>query len=379
MRLTEFIKTEMETILVEWERFAATRLPAAKHMARAELRNHGLHILEAIVVDLSTAQTEDEQSQKSRGLAPSAPSETAAQTHAILRAKSGFDINQLAAEYRALRASVLRLWTIACEPEAPRPDDVLRFNEAIDQALAESIAFFNVQVERSRNLLLGMLAHDMRNPLQAINTTAHYLAQLNARPEISRAATRLINSGAQMQRLVNDLVDFNRVQLGLGLSVTPHDIDLREVFAEAAEVLEASRPGQKIEVETSGNCRGWWDAQRLQQALGNLVVNAIDYGDSTTPVRVALSCAEDEVHFEVKNKGPAIPATTLGDLFQPLRRGDERRAGDSGLGLGLYIAREIARAHGGDIEARSDATETVFAMRLPRHGNEIHGNSLLHH
>jgi hypothetical protein len=99
--------------------------------------------------------------------------------HAVLRARGGFDINQLAAEYRALRASVLRLWIDAGQP-APHADDVIRFNEAIDQALAESISFFSVQVDRARNLLLGMLGHDMRSPLQTIQMTAVYLANLNA-------------------------------------------------------------------------------------------------------------------------------------------------------------------------------------------------------
>ena len=119
--------------------------------------------------------------------------ETAAQTHAVLRANSGFDINQLAAEYRALRASVLRLWTDAFpHAEGTRLEDVIRFNEAIDQALGESIAFFSRRVERSRNLLLGMLGHDMRSPLQTIVMTSSYLSALNAGAEVSKAASRLI-------------------------------------------------------------------------------------------------------------------------------------------------------------------------------------------
>ena len=131
--------------------------------------------------------------------------ETAAQTHAILRARSGFDINQLASEYRALRASVLRLWTEACQPDDINLEDVIRFNEAIDQALAESIEFFSEQVERARNLLLGMLGHDMRNPLNTIQMTASYLAALNAGAEVSEAAFRLIRSGASHEGAVGRL------------------------------------------------------------------------------------------------------------------------------------------------------------------------------
>src|SRR5206468_252060 len=121
-----------------------------------------------------------DQLQKSKGLAPkivNAP-ETAAQTHALLRAQSGFSMTQLAAEYRALRASVLRLWMDDCAPAAPCLDYIIRFNEAIDQALAESIEFFVGRVQRSRDLFLGMLGHDLRNPLQSIQMTASYLSAL---------------------------------------------------------------------------------------------------------------------------------------------------------------------------------------------------------
>src|SRR5277367_1252043 len=154
MRLAQFITQNIEIILEQWEAFAATRLPAAEHMKPLELRDHTKEILQAIAIDLSMPQTREEQAAKSKGLAPGifhAP-ETAAQTHAILRAKSGFDIKQLASEYRALRASVLRLWTDTDPPAPSALDDVMRFNEAIDQALAEYMELFSAQVEQSRNL-----------------------------------------------------------------------------------------------------------------------------------------------------------------------------------------------------------------------------------
>ena len=152
MRLADFILSNMESILVEWERFASTILPAAVSMTPLALRNEAKEILEAVATDLSTAQTRQAQIDKSLGRAPKvmgAPA-TAAQTHAILRARSGFDINQLASEYRALRASVLHLWTEACQLGEINLEDVIRFNEAIDQALAESVQFFSEQVERAR-------------------------------------------------------------------------------------------------------------------------------------------------------------------------------------------------------------------------------------
>lgn len=372
MRLADFILRNMEAILAQWEAFAATQLPAAARMEPMALRDHAQQILEAIAADLSTSQSREAQVRKSMGQAPvliGAP-ETAAQTHAVLRARSGFNINQLAAEYRALRASVLRLWTDMCEPEDTRMEDIIRFNEAIDQALAESIGFFNAQVEQARNLLLGMLGHDMRSPLQTIQMTASYLAALNAGAKISEAASRLILSGTRINALLDDLVDFNRTRLGLGINVNPKDVDLAVLFADELEQLRAAHPGCRMILEVAGDTRGLWDGLRLQQVLGNLVTNAVKYGARDAPIRVVVTGEEAGLRFEVKNAGPAMKRSTLGQIFDPFKRGPEHESQsntDGSLGLGLYIAREIARAHGGEIEARSDSTETVFSVCLPRH------------
>src|SRR6185369_462891 len=237
MRLADFILRDMEHILASWETFASTRLPAASSMTSLELRNHAQQILEAIAADLSVPQTREAQAAKSKGLAPEPfpARETAAQSHAVLRAKSGYDIRQLASEYRALRASVLSLWMDACAPIHPSLEDVIRFNESIDQALAESIGHFSAQVEQGRNLLLGMLSHDMRTPLQTVQMTARFLGQLNAGDDVSDAARRLINSGAHLQGLLDDLVDFNRTNLGLGINVVRSPVDLGTISANEIE------------------------------------------------------------------------------------------------------------------------------------------------
>lgn len=370
MRLADFILRDMETILAHWEAFAGTLLPAAANMRSLALRDHAQQILEDIAQDLSTFETQEAQFEKSIGQAPKPEGalKTAAQTHALLRARSGFDINQLAAEYRALRASVLRLWMEACQREAPHLNDVIRFNEAIDQAIAESISSFSAQVDQARNLLLGMLGHDMRSPLQTIQMTASYLAALNAGEKISVAASRLIRSGARMQALLDDMLDFNRTQLGLGINVAPTEGDLAKHLTDELDLLRAVHPDRQIDLDVVGDCHGVWDGRRLQQLLGNLVLNAIKYGAPDAPVRVSVTADEAQVCLEVKNSGPAIERSTLGRIFDPLQRGPNQteRTADSSLGLGLYIAREIAKAHGGVIDARSDERETVFSVRLPR-------------
>jgi signal transduction histidine kinase len=373
MRLAEFISNNPEAILAEWEAFAMTLLPAAADMTSLALRDHAPHILEAVVKDITTAQTREQQAEKSKGRAPKeagAP-ETAAQTHAVLRARTGFDIEQLVAEYRALRASVLRLWIDSEPTGGPGLEDVIRFNEAIDQAIADSVGHFHAQVERSRNLFLGMLGHDMRTPLNAIVATAAHLAALNAGGQVSAAAERLIRSGGSMRTLLDDLVDFNRTQLGLGINIAPTDIDLKEELAEELEQLRRAHANRPIELSVTGNVAGCWDGRRLKQVLRNLVSNAIEYGYPDAPVRVTLAGADTEVRLEVANHGPCIDPSLHRQLFDPLRRGlspDAVHEHPDGLGLGLFIVRAIVTAHGGSVELRSNGEQggTTFAVELPR-------------
>ena len=372
MKLADFITQEMEAILVQWEGFAATCLPAARHMSPLLLRDHSKQILMAVAKDLGEPQSASAQEQKSRGLAPvlqGAPA-TAAQTHGVLRAMGGFDIEQMASEYRALRASVLRLWMLKCEPDASSLGEVIRFNEAIDQALAESIKFFNDKLEERRNLFLGMLGHDMRTPLQVIQMTAEHLRHLNAGDKVSSAARRLINSGAYMKGLLDDLIAYNRTQLGMGIPITPMPGDLAELFTTELDQLRSAYPERQLELQVRGPTTGMWDGLSLQRLLGNLVVNAIKYGDAASPVVVSVMGQERQIAFEVRNTGAPIEPHVLESMFEPLKQGEQpagtHHSSDGSLGLGLYIVREIARAHGGDIQARSENSQTVFAVTLRR-------------
>jgi signal transduction histidine kinase len=370
MRLAEFIERDMETILGEWEVFAGAQLPAAAGMNPEALRDHAEQILRAVAKDMMTAQSSDEQSQKSKGRAVhivDAP-DTAAETHAFLRAQSGFSINQMAAEYRALRASVLHLWTEAGDPRATDYRDMLRFNEAIDQALTESVAFFNTKLTEERNLLLGMMGHDMRNPLHVIQMSATLLIQLDAGDRVAATAARIVRSASQMKALLDDLIDFNRTNLGLGIHIAPTGVNLANLFSDALEQLRVSHPGRQIELQSTGNVSGIWDPHRLHQVLNNLILNALKYGAGDTPVRVVLIGTPGEVEFSVHNRGPMMERSSLHHIFDPLVRGETggNYKSDGNLGLGLYIARQIATAHGGDIAVQSDEIETVFTVRLPR-------------
>jgi len=373
MSLAEFITDNMELILMEWETFAESVLPAGASMTSLVLRDHAPQILDAVVKDITTAQTRDAQAEKSKGRAPRVPGSpaTAAQTHAVLRAQSGCDINQLVAEYRALRASVLRLWIDACPLDEASGKEIIRFDEAIDQAIAESVGDFHAQVEQSRNLFLGMLGHDMRTPLNAIVATASLLRAINAGEQVSAAAARLIRSGASMRVLLDDLVDFNRTHLGLGIKVVKKDIDLAEELGGEVEQLRVVHPDRRIEFAVTGDAVGHCDGGRLKQVLRNLVSNAIVHGSPDTPVRVALVGEEPEIRLKVTNEGTAIDPSFQSQLFDPLTRGlaqTSSREYNDGLGLGLFIVRELVLAHGGRVEVRSDSTEgeTTFTVILPR-------------
>jgi len=342
-------------------------------MTSLVLRDHAPQILDAVVKDITTAQTREAQAEKSKGRAPRVPGSpaTAAQTHAVLRAQSGCDINQLVAEYRALRASVLRLWIDACPLNEASGKEIIRFDEAIDQAIAESVGDFHAQVEQSRNLFLGMLGHDMRTPLNAIVATASLLRAINAGEQVSAAAARLIRSGASMRVLLDDLVDFNRTHLGLGIKVVKKDIDLAEELGGEVEQLRVVHPDRRIEFAVTGDAVGHCDGGRLKQVLRNLVSNAIVHGSPDTPVRVALVAEEPEIRLQVTNEGPAIDPSFQSQLFDPLTRGlaqTSSREYNDGLGLGLFIVRELVLAHGGRVEVRSDSTEgeTTFTVILPR-------------
>ncbi len=365
MRLGEFILSCEEAILTEWEQYASTLLPAANSMSAVRLRDHAGQLLRVIAKDLGQSQTAFQQSEKSRGKAPVDPAlpDTAAELHAILRAQDGFDINQMAGEYRALRASVLRLWAAQAKFQSTDFEDMLRFNEAIDQALAESIASFSAEVERSRNLLLGMLGHDMRNPLMAILLTARHVVRMNTGADLSAVGERLLKSGGRMRALLDELVDFSRTRLGVGISIRRSQVDLRSVFTDELDLVRAAYPESRVELVVSGDTAGHWDGSRIHQVLGNLVSNAVKYG-SSEPVMVHLSGTPEAVVFTVENTGKPIPAEHLATLFDPLTRAGKED--DDGLGLGLYIVEQIVIAHGGRIEVLSGNTVTNFTVTLPR-------------
>jgi hypothetical protein len=168
-----------------------------------------------------------------------------------------------------------------------------------------------------------------------------------------------------MQSLLDGLVDFNRTQLGLGLNVNRRPGDLREHCTNELEEVRAAYPTRVFELTVEGDCRGMWDSERIEQLVGNLVINAVKHGAPDAPIRIAVAGGEHDVTIDVVNQGMPVDADALSSLFEPLQRGEgSDDADNASLGLGLFIAREVARAHGGAIDVRCEAKQTVFSVRL---------------
>ncbi|WNG43003.1 GAF domain-containing protein [Archangium minus] len=229
-----------------------------------------------------------------------------------------------------------------------------------------------------RERFLGIVSHDLRNPLNAILLSANALIRAEGIPERQmKSIQRITTSAERMSRMIADLLDFTRGRLGGGIPVTPRPTHLSPLCRHVVDELEAGHPGRQLRLKAKGELQGEWDPDRLAQALGNLGANALDYSPEDTPVEFVLQQEEEEVRIDVHNQGPPIPPELLPHVFEPFRRGSEEstRQPSSGLGLGLYISQQIVQAHGGTLTVRSTDTEgTTFTVRLPRKSTPSRGS-----
>ena len=372
MKLSRFIKVHLEEILVEWERFARTQQPPGANMSPLALRDHARQMLQAMVVDIETDESPAEQIDKSQGLAPTDPDSPAAM-HGTLRHLSGFSLLQLTAEFRALRATVLRLWLQQItELSEVTTADMMRFNETIDQALAESVVTYAERAARARDMFLAILGHDLRSPL----ATMALAGEILTRPQADATAAlqmgvRVKRGAAAMSTMVNDLLEYARTQLGAEFPIAPQRADLREICQAALDDARAGYPDCSFKMLAQGNLTCEVDAPRLQQVVSNLLNNAAQYGDEGREVVIDVHGDPGALLVQVCNHGPVIPAESLQGIFDPLVRlaGDEPQTDrtSTSMGLGLFIARQIIDAHGGTITVSSDEQAgTVFSVRLPR-------------
>ncbi|MDB5892245.1 MAG: putative two-component sensor histidine kinase [Polaromonas sp.] len=374
MKLADFITANIEEILVEWDGFAKSIFPVEPAATDLMLRDHAREILEELALDIETNQTDQEQTEKSKGQpADEVDRRSAAGVHGSLRHGSGFTLIQLTSEYRALRATVFRLWMPQMEPATHDVlADMTRFNEAIDQALAESVLTYSETADRTRDTFLAILGHDLRSPLFTVSMAGSYFSRLASSNDTTRAmGARVSRSAANMSAMINDLLEYARVQLGGLIPLMPTLQDAHQICFAAMEDAQAGHPDCLFMLESSGDTYGYFDEHRLQQVFSNLLNNAAQYRSATDPVTITVRGEGTEIVVHVRNMGPVIPEQSLQAIFDPLvqlsPKQGQNGAPAGSIGLGLFIAREITVAHGGIVSADSSKESgTVFTVTLPR-------------
>jgi two-component system, sensor histidine kinase and response regulator len=219
---------------------------------------------------------------------------------------------------------------------------------------------------RLNEMFAAVLGHDLRTPLAAVLASARLLQEAPPEDVVRRAAARILSSGDRMGRMIDDMLDLARARLAGGLSVRPDEADLGALVQRVLPELQGTAPGRAIEVREQGDLRGRWDADRLAQVVSNLIGNAIEHGQPETLISVHLDGTRpDDVHIVVSNAG-AIARELLPRVFDPFHREHGQPGRSEGLGLGLYIAQQIAQAHGGAIAVESGEGRTTFCVTLPR-------------
>jgi signal transduction histidine kinase len=225
------------------------------------------------------------------------------------------------------------------------------------------------QAERFRELFVGMLGHDLRNPLAAITFGAKILAQRGTLgPEDARVVARIAAAGERMRRMIDQILDLTRIRLRGGIPISPRRMNLHDLVRRIVDELEPAHPGRTLRVRLSDDPAGFWDPDRLGQVVSNLLGNALEHTARDAAVDVIVDRTGPTAHLVVHNTGAPIAADLLPVIFDPFRssRGARSDGAPRGLGLGLYIAREIVRSHGGRLDVVSTESEgTTFTVTLP--------------
>jgi signal transduction histidine kinase len=338
------------------------------------LRDHALAMLRDIVADLRRPQTPAEQADKSKGngIAVEDGEESAAGVHGAGRADSGFTVGEMVSEYRALRASVIRLWTRENGTlTGADVEDLMRFNEAIDQALAESITHYAEIVDRSKDMFVAVLGHDLRTPLGAVMMASRFMLDTGELHEPHLTLTnRISHSATRMNEMVADLLDFTRIRLGAGVPIVRETMDMAREASHAIDEILATHPESVLKLNVSGDVSGQWDSGRIGQMISNLLGNAVQHGTPKSTISVTVRGETSEVVLQIHNHGPTIETSDYAALFSPFKRiqaGARVDMASNNLGLGLYIVERIVAAHCGtiDVQSSNDAG-TFFTVRLPR-------------
>ena len=376
-RLADFIAGHRAAIVSAWEDFARGNWPV-ELPDTMELRDNAETILMAFAADMKSTPA-DLAHDRGSGRDLKERMLLAGETlrHVRERMASGFDLVLMVAEFRALRASVMRVW-LASHPLAHTEQaiDLMHFHEAIDGLVSMVVEAHSARVEQGRRLFMGIIGHDLRQPLCSVRLLVSALIRAGNTIESPPVLAKIQQSVESMDALVRDLVDLSSTRLGVKMTVYRQSLDLAELAGETMIQAESANPRLIFKLVTEGDLSGEWDGLRLRQLLGNLLENAARYSSDAGEVELILNpTADDEgVEIRVRNQGRLIPPDVLEVLFEPMKR-YARADADSrvgSVGLGLYICREIVSAHEGEIgvESTEDGTTTVTIV-LPRVASHI--------
>jgi signal transduction histidine kinase len=380
VRLAHFILSEIEPILQEWEAFARTLKPAAIGMDSSELRDHASLMLKFIAEDLGTSQSAEQQFEKSHGRGMRNALDSA-EDHGIGRLESKFTVEQLFSEYRALRASVLRLWRKThSAPSTTDVDDIIRFNEAIDQLVAGSVFSFaeaqrkaEENEKQRRNQFLAMLAHELRNPLSPISTASLLLKKAEGKAAIVKTASEVISRQVDhLANLVNDLLDVSRVTRGL-ITVKLEPVAIQEIISDAVEQVMPQIQAHHHHLDVTGlpdSIVVRADKKRLVQVVTNLLANAAKYTPQGGQLQLKTDLRNDQVVVSVEDNGVGMTPEFIPrafEMFSQVEQTSDRTAG--GLGLGLALVKNLVELHSGTVVCSSDGIGkgSRFTVYLPRH------------
>lgn len=346
--VARYLREHKQHVLALWEK-QCKHLPGAEALPRGTLIDHLPEFLEGMA---SWIEGDQESHRRLYDLL--------AEGHAAQRAGYGVPLQTLTAEYTVLRRVVLRE-LVRLEPTREMLDDVVQFNEAMDEAISHAVQRFTTYRDRLRERFIGILGHDLRNPLGSVTMSSAGILAWTRDDRTRRFATVIHRSAERMARMIKSLSDFTRAHLGGHFPVDVRWMDMLEVAEEAAIEIRAANPERDVTIDIQGDVTGVWDRDRLLQLMSNLLGNAVQHGRE--PIRMTIHEDEDHqsVTMRVSNAGEPIPADALPALFDPFRGGKR-----GGLGLGLYIVQQIAIAHGTKCTVRSDGGGTEFSIRWPR-------------
>lgn len=370
MTLTEYIRANADGLIGAWVRESPPASIAAGGYSDEQLsdrlRELLLHIAEAIH-DLPDRNAD---------AAVYNPADFTAwgRQHAEERLRQGYSLDDVIAEFCGLRELIMQGWN-----QLPRRDsdaacrDLMRFNRALDLGLTESVRRYAIDQTHARDLFTGMLVHDLRNPLSSISGLSALLVRApDSAGGIAAIGDKLGKASERMKDIIEEMLDVLQARLGRSLPLKRGRASLLEICNRVVEELRDQHPDSRIRIATSGDVAGVWDQARLFRVLSNLVSNALKYRSANTVVDIDITGRDQNVGISVTNEGPAISGEDLVSMFEPMVRlrqhASDGREATRGLGLGLYVARQLVLAHGGSIEAKSESGSNTFTVLLPRSG-----------